>query len=97
MVEASLGLRTRQGRSFRFVARAATDADGRYLLVLPYASGTRGEVESAAHYEVHEVHDVQSGGRMAEVSVTEEQVQRGERVTGPALRAQPGAGEDRRG
>lgn len=94
VIEARLGLRTRQGRSFRVVARAAADAGGRYVLVLPYASGARGEVESAAHYEVH---DVQSGAKMAEVSITEKQVQRGERVTGPALQARSGAGEDRRG
>ncbi len=91
VVEARLALRTRRGRSFHFVARAAADADGRYDLVLPYASGVRGEVTSAAYYEV------KSGGKMAEVSVAEHQVQRGEVVTGPALQARPGAGADRRG
>ena len=90
VIEAGLGLRTRQGRSFRFVARAAADTEGRYVLVLPYTSGVRGEVESAAHYELR------SGGKVAVVSVTEQQVQRGEMVHGPALQARPGAGEDRR-
>jgi asparagine N-glycosylation enzyme membrane subunit Stt3 len=90
-VEASLELRTQRGRSFRFVAHAAADANGRYELVLPYASGARGEIESAAHYEL------KSGGKVAEVPVAEEQVQRGEQVTGPALHARRGAAEHRRG
>jgi hypothetical protein len=83
------GLRTVDAS--RFVAHAAADADGRYELVLPYASGARGEIESAAHYEV------KSGGKVAEVPVAEEQVQRGEQVTAPALHARRGAGEHRRG
>ena len=90
VVEARLGLRTGR-RELRFVARAAADAGGRYSLVLPYASGAGGEVESAAHYELR------SGGKVAEASVTEEQVQRGERVEAPALRAKAGAGGEGRG
>jgi asparagine N-glycosylation enzyme membrane subunit Stt3 len=90
LVEARLGLRTRS-RELGFVARAAADAAGRYVLVLPYASGARGEVESAAHYELR------SGGKVAEASVSEEQVQRGERVEAPPLRAAPGAEGERRG
>jgi hypothetical protein len=89
-VEARLRLRSRR-RELGFVARAAADAAGRYVLVLPYATGAQGDVESAAHYELR------SGGKMAEASVTEEQVQRGERIEAPPLRAAAGSAGDRRG
>jgi asparagine N-glycosylation enzyme membrane subunit Stt3 len=89
-VEARLRLHSRR-RELGFVARAAADAAGRYVLVLPYATGVQGDVESAAHYELR------SGGKMAETSVTEEQVQRGERIEAPPLRAGAGSAGDRRG
>jgi len=82
-VVASLPLRTHR-RELVFVARAAADAAGRYVLVLPYATGAQGDVESAAHYELR------SGGKMAGASVTEEQVQRGQRIEAPALGAAAG-------
>jgi asparagine N-glycosylation enzyme membrane subunit Stt3 len=79
-----------RGRERRFWARAAADAAGRYSLVLPYATGAQGDVETAARYLLR------SGGKVAEASVTEEQVQRGERVEAPALRAAPAAPGERR-
>jgi dolichyl-diphosphooligosaccharide--protein glycosyltransferase len=90
LVEARLALRTRR-RELGFVARAAADAAGRYLLVLPYASGARGEVTSASYYELR------SGGKVARAAVTEEQVQRGDRVEAPALESARSDTGERRG
>jgi dolichyl-phosphooligosaccharide-protein glycotransferase len=86
-VEATLPLETGRGRRFGFVVRRQADAEGRYELTVPYASGARDEVISAPRYRL------KSGALVAELAVTEDQVQRGDTVPGPDLRARPGGGE----
>jgi hypothetical protein len=70
--------------------RGARGGRRRALCPRTCATGAQG-VESAAHYELR------SGGKMAEASVTEEQVQRGERIEAPPLRTAAGGRGDRRG
>ena len=78
-VEAELQLHSRRGRRFRFLARAVADAAGRYTVVLPYPTGTTGDVAAAPRYELR------GGEGKASVSISEEQVERGEDVPGPTL------------
>jgi dolichyl-diphosphooligosaccharide--protein glycosyltransferase len=81
-VGASLSYRSNRGREGLARFSAAADAEGRYALVLPYAtSGAPPAVYSDARYTLR------SEGRQAELAVGEAQVQRGERLAGPDLRS----------
>jgi asparagine N-glycosylation enzyme membrane subunit Stt3 len=80
-VGASLAYRTNRGREGLARFSATADVEGRYTLVLPYAtSGAPPAVYSDASYTLR------SEGRQAELAVGEGQVQRGERLAGPDLR-----------
>jgi dolichyl-diphosphooligosaccharide--protein glycosyltransferase len=93
-VRLKLPLRTNRGRSLVYTASAVADADGRYLLRVPYANvGGPPAVEVAADYAL------ECGGRAWRVRVREADVRAGAEVRGPSLcgSSEPRAGSTAHG
>jgi len=78
-VSAQLDLHTHLGRKIAYEIRTKADSKGNYVLQLPYATGTLGDIKSEAFYRI------KTGGRHARIEVNEKDVTEGRKMTGPDL------------
>jgi hypothetical protein len=94
-IDVALALRTNRGRRFQYQTRVAADAEGRYRVRLPHATGGGPESLKAAPY-----YRFACGSEVAGLVVGEQAVQEGLPVEGPDLclgaakGAGPGAASD---
>lgn len=86
-IEIALNLRTNRGREIAYEARARVDASGRYEVRLPYAT-----LDGAPATKTDPAYRFTCDGHSEPLALSEEQIQRGEVVTGPTLCGGDGGG-----